>query len=116
MKLYLLAALRTTTGVLLSATAAVALAAYGARISPRAWLPWIFAGILIAISARFGPMVSLLGSLLAILIFARNVYAPIGSIHVSDKTAQADLAWMALIAVAGSYLLFPPNRHPRHRA
>ena len=108
-------ALRTTTGVLLSAAAAMVLAIFASGKSTKAYLPWIFVIILIALSARFGPMVSLFGSVIAVIVFARRVYAPVGSVAVADETAKASLAWMALISVVAAYLLFPPS-HPRHRA
>jgi K+-sensing histidine kinase KdpD len=108
-------ALRTGTGVLLSAAAALVLATYGAGKSTRWLIPWVFVVIMIALSARFGPMVSLIGSVIAVVVFARRVYSPIGSVAVTDDTAKASLAWMALISVVSAYLLFPPS-HPRHRA
>ena len=115
MREFLQLALRTTTGVLLSAAAALALAVFASGKSTRAFIPWIFVIILIALSARFGPMVSLIGSVIAVIVFARRVYAPVGSVAVADDTAKASLAWMALISVVAAYLLFPPS-HPRHRA
>jgi K+-sensing histidine kinase KdpD len=108
-------AIRTATGVALSAVAALLLAIFASGKSTRAMIPWIFILILIALSARFGPMVSLFGSVIAVIVFARKVYAPIGSVVIADETAKASLAWMALISVVSAYLLFPPG-HPRHRA
>ena len=115
MREFFLIALRTTTGVLLSAAAALLLAVFASGKSTRSYLPWIFVLILIALSARFGPMVSLIGSVIAVIVFARRVYAPVGSVAVTDDAAKASLAWMALISVVAAYLLFPPG-HPRHRA
>ena len=115
MKELLETVLRTTTGVLLSGAAALLLALFAAGQSTRRMIPWVFVIILIALSARFGPMVSLIGSVVAVVIFARLVYAPVGSVIITDETAKASLAWMALISVVAAYLLFPPS-HPRHRA
>src|SRR3569832_1225213 len=115
MRDFFLIALRTTTGVLLSAAAAVALAVFATGKPLRNYIPWIFVLILIALTARFGPMVSLIGSVIAVIVFARRVYAPVGSVAVNDDAAKASLAWMALISVVSAYLLFPPS-HPRHRA
>jgi K+-sensing histidine kinase KdpD len=81
----------------------------------KALIPWVFVLILIALSARYGPMVSLIGSVIAVIVFARMIYAPVGKIGVADETAKASLGWMALISVVAAYLLFPPG-HPRHRA
>lgn len=103
------------TGVLLSAVAAIALALFAAKTPSRNLIPWVFVLILIALSWRFGPMVSLFGSVIAVVVFARLVYAPVGSVQVEDEAAKANLAWMALISVVAAYLLFPSS-HPRHRA
>ncbi len=111
MKPFLISAAHTSTGVLLSAASAVGLAIAAQRFGYRAWLPWIFVAVLVALSARYGAMVSLLGSVIACIVFARRVYEPYGSIAVSDQTAKATLAWMALVAVAASYLLFPPREN-----
>ena len=115
MREFLQIALRTTTGVLLSIAAALLLAIFASGKSTRALIPWVFVIILIALSSRFGPMVSLIGSVVAVIVFARRVYAPVGSVVVADDAAKASLAWMALISVVAAYLLFPPS-HPRHRA
>ncbi|SRR6266702_3150937 len=115
MREFIYTALRTSTGVLLSAAAALALATFGSGKATRWIIPWVFIIILIALSARFGPMVSLIGSVIAVIVFARRVYTPIGSVTVTDETAKASLAWMALISVVSAYLLFPPG-HPRHKA
>ena len=108
-------ALRTTMGVALSAAAALLLAIIASNRPVKAWIPWVFILILIALSSRYGPMVSLIGSVIAVIVFARMVYSPIGKVAVADETSKASLAWMALISVVSAYLLFPPG-HPRHRA
>jgi K+-sensing histidine kinase KdpD len=115
MREFLRIALRTTTGVALSAAAAILLAIGASSRSAKALIPWVFILILVALSSRYGPMVSLIGSVIAVIVFSRMVYAPVGSVAVSDETAKASLAWMALISVVSAYLLFPPS-HPRHRA
>jgi K+-sensing histidine kinase KdpD len=115
MREFLHIALRTATGVALSAAAALLLAMFASTRSTKALIPWVFILILVALSSRYGPMVSLIGSVIAVIVFARRVYAPMGSVMVADDTAKASLAWMALISVVSAYLLFPPG-HPRHRA
>lgn len=109
MKPYFASVVHTSLGVLLATLAALTLALFGPRFTTRAMLPWIFLVILIALSARFGPMVSLLGSVVAVVVFARRLYEPIGHMEVSDASAKTSLGWMALIAVMASYLLFPPE-------
>ncbi len=110
MKPYLISAAYTSLGVALAAISAVGLAVIGPRFTARAVLPWIFVAVLVALSARYGAMVSLLGSVIAVFVFARRLYPPFGSISVSDATAKASLGWMALIAICISYLLFPGQK------
>ena len=102
-----------SVGVLLSAASAVSLAVAAERFGYRAWLPWVFIAILVALSARYGAMVSLLGSVVAIIVFARRVYDPVGSVAIADVSAKENLAWMALIAISASYLLFPQEKSHR---
>lgn len=101
--------LRTTEGVIISAAVAVVAAAVSSRTPLRLFLPLAFALVLIVLAARFGALVSVFGSLIAAAIFARLIYAPIGAFGVHDAAARGNLAWMVLIAVVGSYLLFPPS-------
>src|SRR5436189_6010241 len=90
MREFLRIALRTTTGVALSAAAAILLSMSASyNRSTKALIPWVFVLILIALSARYGPMVSLLGSVIAVIVFSRMVYAPLGSVSVSDEPAKA---------------------------
>ena len=115
MKQHFHSALHTTTGVLLSGAAALTLAIIGRPMPLRQWLPWIFVLVLIGVAARYGTTASLIGSVVGVVIFARRLYAPLGSIAVNDDAAKASLAWMALIAIVGSYLMYPPeNQQPRH--
>lgn len=102
--------LRTTEGVIISAIAAVVASAVSTRTPLKLFLPLVFALLLIVLAARFGAIVSVFGSLTAAAIFARMIYAPIGAFSVRDATARGDLAWMVLISVVGSYLLFPPGK------
>jgi K+-sensing histidine kinase KdpD len=80
----------------------------------RIFVPLGFVVVLLALAARFGVMVSVLGSLLAALVFAQRLYAPTGSVGVEQLAARENLAWMILAAVALSYLLFPPQTRSRH--
>ncbi len=114
MKPFLISATRTGVGVALSTAAAIALTLLGPRIGTRALLPWLFVIVLIALSARFGPTVSVIGSVVGMLIFAHQIFAPVGSISVSDAAAKTSLGWMALISITASYLLYPKQNLPRH--
>ncbi len=112
MKNRIISGLKTFTGLLICAILAIALAFLCRGTPATTVLPWAFAAIVIALSSRFGAKISVFGSLIAAFVFARRVYEPYGSLAVNDNEAKAALAWMALIAVVGSYLLFP--HHPEH--
>jgi K+-sensing histidine kinase KdpD len=94
-------------GVALSAVAALSVSLLFARVSRSALLPLLFAVVQVAIAARFGVRVSVLGSISAAIIFATVLYAPTGSLAVENPAARANLAWMVLVSIAASYLLLP---------
>jgi len=100
-------------GVALSAVAALSVALLFARVSRSATLPLIFAVVQVAIAARFGVKVSVLGSLSAAAIFASILYSPTGSLAVENPAARANLAWMVLVSIALSYLLLPDKENPK---
>jgi K+-sensing histidine kinase KdpD len=102
-------ALRTLTGLFLSLAAAFILAGLFAHSTFRLLVPFGFVFVLIVLAARFGVIVSVLGSLVAAIVFAHRLYPPLGSIHVDQGAARESLGWMILAAVALSYLLFPPR-------
>jgi len=105
---HLRSALRTVEGAVISVLIAAIVARVFAHSLVVAVVPFAFAGVLILLSWRFGALVSVLGSLMAVLIFADFLYSPRG-FHVESDVARANLAWMVLLSVAGSYLLFPPQ-------
>lgn len=74
----------------------------------RVFVPLLFVAVLIHLSYRYGVLVSVIGSAIAALIFARFMYTPIGSYGIENATAKANLGWMILGAICVSYLLFPP--------
>jgi K+-sensing histidine kinase KdpD len=94
-------------GVALSAVAALSVSLLFARVSRSALLPLLFAIVQVAIAARFGVRVSVLGSISAAVVFAMVLYSPTGSLAVENPAARANLAWMVLVSIAGSYLLLP---------
>ena len=76
----------------------------------KVFLPFVFVLVLIAIAARYGVMVGILGSIASAIIFARLLYAPIHSFEVQDMTARTGLAWMVLGGIAIPYLVLPGVR------
>jgi len=57
--------------------------------SARAFVPLVFALVLIALASRYGAGVSLAGSVVAALIFAYFAYAPLGSVRVESSSARS---------------------------
>jgi len=102
-------ALRTLTGLFLAVAAAFIAAGLFSHSSFRLFVPLGFVFVLMVLAARFGLIVSVLGSLVAAIVFAHRLYLPIGNIQVEPAAARASLGWMILAAVALSYLLFPPR-------
>lgn len=109
MRIKVIWTLRTLTGLLLSLAAALIVAGLFSHSEWRLFVPLGFAVVLVVLAARFGILVSVLGSLGAALVFARRLYPPLGSIHVEQAAARESLAWMILSAISLSYLLFPPE-------
>jgi len=107
MKKRLIYTLQSTLGIAVSALCAVAVALIFSRTHWKLAAPFLFAAVLVLLSSRFGAMVSVVGSLLAALIFAMLLFSPIHSLHVEDESERATLAWMILLSVSASYLLFP---------
>ena len=105
-------ALRTLTGLFLTLAAAFIVAGLFSHSNFRLFVPLGFVFVLIVLAARFGLIVSVLGSLVAAIVFAYRLYPPLGSIHDERAAARASLGWMILSAVALSFLLFPPRARP----
>lgn len=75
----------------------------------RTVVPFIFAALAIAVSARFGAAAGIGGTLLGAAVFAYFLFSPIGRIKVEDTAARAELGWMLLAGVSLSYLLASPG-------
>lgn len=107
MKPKLLSTLQSTLGIAVSAVCAVAVALIFSRTQWKLAAPFLFAAVLVLLASRFGAMVSVVGSLLAAVIFAFFLFSPARSLHVENQAERATLAWMILLAVSASYLLYP---------
>lgn len=107
MKTKLIYTLQSTLGIAISAICAIAVALVFSRTQWKLEVPLLFSVVLILLAGRFGAMVSVVGSLLASGIFAFLLFSPSHSLHVQSDTERATLAWMILLSVAASYLLFP---------
>jgi len=107
MKKEIVRTLQSTLGVAVSAVCAVAVALIFSRTQWKMAAPFLFTAVLVLLASRFGAMVSVVGSLLAAVIFAYFLFPPIYSLRVDNETERATLAWMVLLSVSASYLLFP---------
>jgi len=109
-------ALRTLAGLSLASATAFLVAGLFAHSTLRLFVPLGFVFVLIMLAARFGLMVSVLGSLVAAVIFAHRLYLPLDGAATQQAAVRESLGWMILAAVVLSYLLFPPrtraNRSP----
>jgi K+-sensing histidine kinase KdpD len=101
---------RTTWGLLLCSALAVGSAYLFSNRPSSVILPFLFVIVIVAIAARYGVMVGILGSVVSAGIFARLLYAPLHSFRVNDITARAALAWMILGGIAIPYLVLPGLR------
>lgn len=107
MKTKLLSTLQSTIGIAISALCAIGMALIFSRTHWKLAAPFLFATVLVFLSSRFGAMVSVVGSLLAAMIFATFLFSPLHSFHVANASERATLAWMILLSISASYLLFP---------
>jgi len=109
----LLHTLQSTLGIAVSAVCAIAVSLIFSRTQWKLAAPFLFAAVLVLLASRFGAMVSVVGSLLAAMIFSFLLFSPIRSLHVANETERASLAWMILLSISASYLLFP-SRTDKH--
>ena len=109
MKTKLLYTLQSTLGIAVSAVCAIAVALVFSKTHWKMMAPFLFAVVLVGLASRFGAMVSVVGSMLAALIFALLLFSPVHSLHVENEAERATLAWMILLSVSASYLLFPSH-------
>ena len=102
-------ALSTFTAVLLLAAGAALACVWLAAPAIRHLVPAAFVVLVVLVALRYGAMAGILGSLAGAAIFARWLYAPVGSVRVEDAVARDHLGWMLLAGVSLSYLLAAPG-------
>jgi K+-sensing histidine kinase KdpD len=114
MKMKWLFTLQSTLGIAVSALCAIALAVVFSGTQWKLLAPFLCAAVLVLLASRFGAVVSIVGSLVAALIFAYLLFAPLHSLQVENDAERASLAWMILLSVSASYLLFPSRTDGHH--
>lgn len=107
MKTKLFGTLQSCLGIVVSAMCALAFARLFVRTPWKLAAPFLFAAVLVLLAGRFGAAISVVGSVLAAIIFALHLFAPLHSLRVENDAERATLAWMILLSVSASYLLFP---------
>jgi len=112
-KQHLASTLYNLFGVVLCFTAALISAKVFVQSPSARYVPLGFMVVLLLIGGRFGVVVSVLGAVVAALVFAYSLYPPLGSFHVTDGSARESLLWMLLCAFVIPSLLFPPNKATR---
>jgi K+-sensing histidine kinase KdpD len=101
---------RTVWGLLLCSTLALLSAYIFSNHRAAVFLPFLFVLVIVAIAARYGITVGILGSIVSAMIFAHLLFAPMHSLEVANATERASLAWMVLGGVAIPYLVVPGLR------
>lgn len=99
---------RPVFGLLCCAAAALLASALAADYTWRGFVPIGFVLVILLLTSRYGMIVSLLGSIMAALIFAWFLLPPVGAFQVSDPAERSNLAWMLLGGVAIPFLILPP--------
>lgn len=108
-RLWMIPLMDAAIGGLVCALAAVG---FSAAANGHPWknlAPLIFTAVLLLIAALFGARAGILGTVLAAMVFAGFLFGPVGSIHVADESARANLGWMLLIGIGFSFLFAPPT-------
>jgi len=98
----------TTLGGLLCTLAAIGFSAAADGHTWKNTAPLIFTAVLLVTAVVFGARAGILGTVLAAMVFAGFLFGPVGSIHVADESARANLGWMLLIGIGFSFLFAPP--------
>jgi len=109
-KAWLRAALFYWLGVIISTLCAIVLAKLYTGTGWKIEGPLLFAITLVVLASHFGAAISVAGALLGAAMFAFFLYNPENSFRVTSETDRSTLAWMVLISVALSYLLYPTRK------
>jgi K+-sensing histidine kinase KdpD len=97
---------------LCAGAAGLAVAIFGRHPASGA-IPIVFIAVVLLVALRFGTAVGILGSLAAAAVFAVFLFAPLGSLAVTDRAARSNLAWMLLAGTVISFLLAPSMEERR---
>lgn len=96
-------------GSLICALAALGASVISAGHSWKNLVPLLFALVLLVIAEIFGARAGILGTVLAALVFASFLFAPIWSVSIASDSARSNLGWMLVIGIAFSFLFAPPT-------
>ena len=110
MKAWLRSTIFYCLGVLISTFCSIVLAKLYNGTEWKIVGPLLFAVALVILSSHFGAIISLAGAVLGAAMFAFFLYNPENSFRVNSETDRSTLAWMMLISVSLSYLLYPTRK------
>ncbi len=102
--------LRPAIALTLCGAGAWALSLISWEKSWRMLVPFAFLAIILLLGMLYGRTVGILGSIIAALVFAHSLFAPVGSLRVAEQESRSALAWMLLTGVALSFLLLPSGK------
>jgi hypothetical protein len=89
--------------------AALGVSAVAVGHSWKSVVPLLFSAVLLVVAFVFGTRAGIFGSVVAALVFAAFLFAPVRSVHVSSEAARSNLGWMVLIGISFSLLFAPPS-------
>ncbi len=107
-------AIATSAVVILLASGAALASLWLATPATRDLIPAVFTVVVVAVAIRWGAAAGIVGSLVGAAIFARWLYAPVGSLRVHDAAARDHIGWMLLAGISLSYLLAGPGISDKH--
>lgn len=114
MKHRVLSALYSCLGVLISTFCAFVLAKLFTGTQWTIEAPLLYAAALVILASHFGAVITPVSALIAVAVFAELLYHPLFTLSVQSETDRSTLAWMVLISVSLSYLLYPTRNRGSH--
>jgi K+-sensing histidine kinase KdpD len=97
--------LNTLFGATLCGVSAGVIAKLFQHVATRYVVPLCFLLVLAVIARVFGVVAGVVGCVIATIIFAVVLFAPVGSLSVGNLKERSSVAWMALLGLAVSYFV-----------
>jgi len=97
-------------GTILCGTLALVVSVMGQAKPGKSALPIWFLAAVMVIVFRFGSLAGVLGTVVSGIIFALNLFEPLGRLAVHDQVQKNNLMWMVLVGLALSIFGRPPEK------